>query len=117
MKSSIALAALTSSCLALACLATAAQAQAPAYHVTKTVALGAPDRWDYLVYDNDANRLYVSHGDRLTVIDGRAGPAGVWARPKACGAAAMVSASSPPPAKAIPMTALPAKRWPSISRR
>ncbi len=52
----------------------AASAQtAPSYHVTKTVALGAPDRWDYLVYDQDAQRLYVSHGDRVTVIDGRAG--------------------------------------------
>jgi len=48
-------------------------AQAPAYHVTKTVALGAPDRWDYLVYDGPSHRLYVSHGDRLTVLDGRDG--------------------------------------------
>jgi YVTN family beta-propeller protein len=59
--------------LMLAALTTSALAQAPAYHVTRTVALGAPDRWDYLVYDNDANRLYLSHGDRLSVIDGRAG--------------------------------------------
>lgn len=51
----------------------AAFAQAPAYHVTKTVALGAPDRWDYLVYDGPTHRLYVSHGDRLTVLDGRSG--------------------------------------------
>lgn len=51
----------------------AAYAQAPAYHVSKTVALGAPDRWDYLVYDGPSHRLYVSHGDRLTVLDGRSG--------------------------------------------
>src|ERR1700761_1368795 len=48
-------------------------AQTPAYHVTKTVPLGAPDRWDYLVYDAPTHRLYVSHGDRLTVLDGRDG--------------------------------------------
>src|ERR1700722_4436588 len=53
--------------------ATPVLAQAPAYHVTKTVALGAPDRWDYLVYDGDSGRLYVSHGDRLTVLDGASG--------------------------------------------
>src|ERR1700722_9243047 len=51
----------------------AAQPDAPAYHVVKTVPLGAPDRWDYLVYDGDSHRLYVSHGDRLTVLDGRDG--------------------------------------------
>jgi YVTN family beta-propeller protein len=52
----------------------AASAQtAPSYHVTKTVALGAPDRWDYLVYDAPSHRLYVSHGDRVTVLDGQDG--------------------------------------------
>ena len=48
-------------------------AQAPAYHVAKTAPLGAPDRWDYLVYDGPSHRLYVSHGDRLTVLDGKDG--------------------------------------------
>lgn len=52
----------------------AASAQTtPSYHVTKTVALGAPDRWDYLVYDAPSHRLYVSHGDRVTVLDGQDG--------------------------------------------
>jgi YVTN family beta-propeller protein len=48
-------------------------AQSPAYHVTKTVPLGAPDRWDYLVYDGPSHRLYVAHGDRLSVLDGKTG--------------------------------------------
>src|SRR5579863_8847641 len=48
-------------------------AQAPGYHVTKTVPLGAPDRWDYLVYDGPSHRLYVAHGDRLSVLDGKNG--------------------------------------------
>lgn len=46
---------------------------APSYHVANTVALGAPDRWDYLVYDQSSHRLYVSHGDRITVLDGKDG--------------------------------------------
>ena len=55
--------------LAILLSAVAAQAAdiAPAYHVTKTVALGAPDRWDYVVFDPGSDRVYVSHGDRITV--------------------------------------------------
>src|SRR5450631_3103425 len=60
--------------LAILATCTALQAQTPPpYTVTKTVALGSPDRWDYLVYDGPSHRLYVSHGDRVTVVDGRAG--------------------------------------------
>jgi YVTN family beta-propeller protein len=55
-----------------ALMATAALAQTPPpYHVSKTVALGAPDRWDYVVFDH--GRVYVSHGDRVTVVDGKSG--------------------------------------------
>jgi len=46
---------------------------APDYRVTKTVPLGLPDRWDYVVYDPGSHRVYVSHGDRVTVVDGRSG--------------------------------------------
>lgn len=46
---------------------------AVAYHLTRSVALGAPDRWDYVVYDRPSHRVYVAHGDRLTVVDGRDG--------------------------------------------
>lgn len=35
--------------------------------------LGAPDRWDYLQDDPATGRVYVAHGDRLTVVDGRLG--------------------------------------------
>jgi len=53
----------------------ASERAAPAidYHATHSVPLGAPDRWDYLVYDGPSHRLYVSHGDRLTVVDARDG--------------------------------------------
>ena len=43
------------------------------YHLTRSVALGAPDRWDYVVYDRPSHRVYVAHGDHLTVVDGRSG--------------------------------------------
>jgi DNA-binding beta-propeller fold protein YncE len=55
-------------------LAPAAQAQpAPTYTVTKTVPLGGPDRWDYVVFDPGSGRVYVAHADRVDVVDGRDG--------------------------------------------
>ncbi len=45
----------------------------PNYQVTKTVPLGAPDRWDFVVFDPSSRRVYVAHGDRVTVVDGRDG--------------------------------------------
>lgn len=43
------------------------------YHLTRTVHLGAPDRWDYVVYDAPSHRVYIAHGDRISVVDGRSG--------------------------------------------
>jgi YVTN family beta-propeller protein len=43
------------------------------YHVSKTVSLGLPDRWDYVVFDPVSHRVYAAHGDRVTVINGRSG--------------------------------------------
>jgi len=45
----------------------------PLYSVTKTVALGAPDRWDFVVFDPTSHKVFVAHGDRVTVVDGRTG--------------------------------------------
>lgn len=55
-------------------LGTAAQA-APStnYTLSKNLTLGAPDRWDYVVYDNQTNRVFVAHGDRLAVVDAGTG--------------------------------------------
>ena len=50
--------------------ATAAIA-APAYRLAATVALGAPDRWDYVVADPAGGRVYIAHADKLAVIDAR----------------------------------------------
>lgn len=48
--------------------ATAAIA-APAYVIAKEVALGAPDKWDYVTFDGEANRVFIAHADRLTVVN------------------------------------------------
>ena len=45
----------------------------PDYVLTKSVALGAPDRWDYVVFSADTGRVYVAHGDRVAVVDARSG--------------------------------------------
>jgi YVTN family beta-propeller protein len=56
-----------------AILAAAPAMAAPAYTLTKSVALGAPDKWDYVVADPETGRVYVAHGDQLAVLDGRKG--------------------------------------------
>ncbi|MGH6878146.1 MAG: YncE family protein [Rhizomicrobium sp.] len=59
---------------ALAALSGSAQAETGAsYAISKTILLGAPDRWDYLTFDAPSGRLYISHGDRVTVVDGKSG--------------------------------------------
>lgn len=69
--------ALQSICVLLTCCpaapAMAADRAAPAYRLTKTVALGSGERWDYVVFDPSAQRLYVAHGDHVTVIDEKQG--------------------------------------------
>ena len=56
-----------------ATLAAAPAMAAPAYTLTKSVPLGAPDRWDYVVADPETGRVYVAHGDKVAVLDGRSG--------------------------------------------
>lgn len=63
------------------CLAALAQISAslpaksagPAYKQVKAVAVGAPDRWDYLAFDPSTNRLYLSHADRVDVLNAGTG--------------------------------------------
>lgn len=63
--------------LLLTALATPAFAQqtgaTPVYKIVKATPLGAPERWDYVVYDPASHRVYVSHADRVDVVDGRDG--------------------------------------------
>ncbi len=51
----------------------ASAAPEPAYRLVKSVTLGAPDRWDYVVVDPASHRVYVAHGDQLAVVNGRTG--------------------------------------------
>ena len=51
----------------------AASPPVPEYRLSNTIPLGAPDRWDYVTFDPGSNRVYVAHGDRVTVVDGRDG--------------------------------------------
>lgn len=39
------------------------------YQVVRTTSLGTPDRWDYVVFDPGTARVYVAHGDEVTVVD------------------------------------------------
>jgi YVTN family beta-propeller protein len=67
---------LLTACLTLAvCSATPASAASNKtdYRITKTVSLGSGERWDYVTFDPAARRVYVAHGDHVTVVDERAG--------------------------------------------
>jgi DNA-binding beta-propeller fold protein YncE len=54
---------------------TAAQSVTPAnlYRLSKAVPIGAPERWDYLLYESTAQRVYAAHGTSIAVLDGRSG--------------------------------------------
>lgn len=43
------------------------------YAVTKTVPLGAPDHWDYVVFDPVSDRVFAAHGNTVTAVDGLTG--------------------------------------------
>ncbi|HEY5049220.1 MAG TPA: YncE family protein [Rhizomicrobium sp.] len=43
------------------------------YQLVKTIPLGIGERWDYVTYDPAADRVYVAHGDHVTVVDAAKG--------------------------------------------
>jgi YVTN family beta-propeller protein len=53
--------------------ATSFSQSTPQYRVTYTVTLGSPDRWDYVFFDSPSGRVYVAHGDEVTVVNGTSG--------------------------------------------
>jgi YVTN family beta-propeller protein len=70
---SFVLAAFAGSVFALDC-----QAHVPVrtgYKVAKLVPLGPGERWDYVTFDPSQNRVYVAHGDHLSVVDATSGAA------------------------------------------
>ena len=50
-----------------------AWAASPTYRITQEVALGAPDKWDYVVFDPGSGRVFIAHSDRVSVVDGKTG--------------------------------------------
>jgi hypothetical protein len=67
------LAALAFVLLATASAGHAADLTPPHYKLVKTVALGAPDGWDFVHFDPAQSRVYVSHESEVTVVDGKTG--------------------------------------------
>ena len=53
--------------------AQATAAEAPGLKVTKKFAVPGDGGFDYIVFDGDANRLYVSHGTEVDVLDADSG--------------------------------------------
>jgi YVTN family beta-propeller protein len=47
----------------------AAEPVAPSYRVTKAIVLGGGERWDLVAFDPSDKRVYVTHGDHVTVVD------------------------------------------------
>ena len=55
---------------ALAALwAVQAASASPLYKVAQSVPLGAPDKWDYVYFDDVGQRIYVAHGTGISVVD------------------------------------------------
>jgi YVTN family beta-propeller protein len=46
-----------------------ASAANPNYHLLKEIPVGGDGGWDYLTVDSAAHRLYVSHGNKVVVVD------------------------------------------------
>jgi YVTN family beta-propeller protein len=59
--------------LGIVCSSGGAASAEPLYAITKSVPIGSPDRWDLLSFDPSSHRVYIAHGDRVTVIDGQSG--------------------------------------------
>ena len=55
--------------LALLLAIASATSLSAAYHVTRHINIGGNGGWDYLAVDSAARRLYVSHSDRVEVVD------------------------------------------------
>jgi YVTN family beta-propeller protein len=55
---------------------TVSQAHLPAradYKIAKLIPLGPGERWDYVTFDSYQNRIYVAHGDYVSVVDATSG--------------------------------------------
>jgi YVTN family beta-propeller protein len=59
--------------LAVPCLALAALAADPSYHVLNTLPIGGPGGWDYVALDSVGHRLFVARQTRDMVLDPETG--------------------------------------------
>ena len=50
-----------------------APAYEPAYRIVKQIAIGAPEKWDFLYFDSSSDRIFIAHGTEVTVVDGAKG--------------------------------------------
>lgn len=50
-------------------LSSFADQASPTYKLAATIAIGSPDRWDYVVFDPASDRIYVAHGPEVTIVD------------------------------------------------
>jgi DNA-binding beta-propeller fold protein YncE len=55
--------------IAVAALAAGSARASPLYRLVATVPLRGSVKWDYLAFDPGSLRLYVSHGDAVTIVD------------------------------------------------
>lgn len=44
-------------------------AQGSGYHIVKTIRISSPGGWDYPAIDPGSNKLYVSHGSQVNIVD------------------------------------------------
>lgn len=65
-------AAVATALIAFMSAAMAAEPVAP-YKMAMTIPLGGGERWDYVTFDPSADRVYVAHGDHVTVVDAAKG--------------------------------------------
>jgi DNA-binding beta-propeller fold protein YncE len=58
-------------CATALALLTGSLANAKAYHLTHEVKIAGDTGWDYLTFDAPGNRIFVSHGTRVEIVDAK----------------------------------------------
>lgn len=64
---------LCAAALAVTTISRAAQSGSGKYRITKTIAVGGDEGWDYLAVDSSARHVFVSHGSHVVVLDADTG--------------------------------------------
>src|SRR6266567_9023172 len=64
---------LVSICMTFAFIVACVAAEAPGFKVTKRYPVPGDGGFDYIMFDSSSNRLYVSHGAKVDVLDADSG--------------------------------------------